>query len=405
MKPSRKNLFKKVSLGQFALAILGLLISAYLLWHHTQVKLGIEDSASFCSFGKISNCDVVNASRFSEIGGVPLAALGVAYFGALLLLGIFFPLPKSGFRLSLKLMMGLATFALFFDLFLLIKVQWLTLGSFCLLCILTYFANLGHLWGSVLLLKTPVSPKNGQVKAEKEGIRWGLCLFSILALTGVSLALPSFIVSRDQGFEKNQVAVQDFIQNWDQILPVEIPISPFDGTWGKKEAPVRVVVFSDFQCPFCRKTAFQLHTLLPSYKDRIYLVFKHFPLNPNCNPAVEHNMHPYACSLAQLAICAAKKNLFWEFHDAVFLKMKDEDFVSGWDKLRNETSGIFSNQEIEACLDSEEAKNQVASDVETGLEVRIEGTPAVFINGRPVSFFLDAQSLGEIINYVEKRGS
>lgn len=405
MKNSQTNLFKKVSWSQLALASLGLFISVYLLWHHTQVQLGLEESSSFCSFGKVSNCDVVNASRFSEVGGVPLAALGVAYFGVLLILGFFFPVKQTGFRLSLKLMTGLATLALVFDLFLLIQIQWLTLRSFCLLCILTYFANLGHLVGSILLLKSPVSPKGGKTKSKKEGLRWGVALFCILIFTGISLALPSFIVSQDKNYEKNKIAIQDFLEQWDQIESQEIPTSPLDGSWGNKDASTQIVIFSDFQCPFCRKTAFQFHTLLPSFQDKVFVVFKHFPLNPSCNPAVEHNMHPYACSLAQLAVCAAKKERFGEFHDAVFLKMKDDDFSQGWDLLRKEVSGVFKGSEMDECLNSQEARNQVISDVDLGLRLGIEGTPAVFINGRPISFFLDAQSLGEIIQHIEKTPS
>lgn len=407
MKLPSKNISQSVHLTQLVLALLGLVVSVYLLWHHTQVKLGVQDSLSFCTFGRLSNCDVVNASRFSEIGGVPLAALGVAYFAALFILGSFFPPKKAGFKLSLQLMIGLATLALVFDLFILVQVQWLALRSFCLMCILTYFANLGHLIGGLILFKARAVPSSVKSKEEwkglsQEGLRWLISLFSIVLCTTLSVSLPPFLFSKANSVEQNQSALKEFIAQWGTLAPVDIPVSESDGSYGNKDTPLKIILFSDFQCPFCRKTAFQLHAILPSFKDKVSVVFKHFPLNPSCNPAVSHMMHPHACSLAKLAFCANQKGRFWDFHDSVFFKLKDEDFSDGWDKLREVTSGIFQDNQIEACLASPEAEKQITSDVNAGLEIGIEGTPAVFLNGRPISFFLDAQGLNEILKHIEK---
>jgi len=402
VKPPKKNILQSIHLTQLVLALFGLVVSVYLLWHHTQVKLGVQDSLSFCTFGKISNCDVVNASRFSEIGGVPLAALGVAYFAALFIFGLFFSPSKAGFKLSLQLMTGLAALALVFDLFLLIQVQWLTLRSFCLMCILTYFANLGHLTGGVLLLRNPTLLNVKRLNSDREGRRWLGALMSVSLCASLSVWLPPFLFIRADSVEQNQSTLKEFIVQWDMLPTVEIPVSESDGSYGNKNAPLKIILFSDFQCPFCRKTAFQLHAILPSFKDKVWVAFKHFPLNPNCNPAVTQMMHPHACSLAKLAFCANQKGKFWDFHDAVFFKLKDEDFSDGWDKLRNVTSTIFQDNQIELCLASPEAEKQINSDVATGLKIGIEGTPALFINGRSISFFLDAQGLNEILKQVEK---
>ncbi|NBX77391.1 MAG: vitamin K epoxide reductase family protein [Proteobacteria bacterium] len=89
---------RKLHLIQIVAACLGTALSIYLLVHHTRVNLGIQDSSSFCSFGGLADCDV-NVSKYSEVAGVPLAAIGAIYFFVLLILGLLVPPKNPNFQI------------------------------------------------------------------------------------------------------------------------------------------------------------------------------------------------------------------------------------------------------------------------------------------------------------------
>ena len=398
---------RKLHLIQIVAALLGTALSIYLLVHHTRVKLGIQDSSSFCSFGGLADCDVVNVSKYSEVAGVPLAAIGAIYFFVLLILGILIPPRNPNFQLVNRFLAWLSLIALLIDLFLLVGVQWLMLKSFCLMCILTYLANLAHLGAN--FRQTQLQYKSHLLQNLFWGNRpWSLrqfsssrfvmALISIIAFSGLLLFLPSWIELKNGQAGQEKEAASDFLSQWSQLPVQEVSIGPEDSTSGNPEAKVKIVVFSDFQCPFCKKTAFSLHTLLPSFKNEIWVAFKNFPLDPTCNSLVQHKMHPYACSLARLSVCANKKGKFWEYHDQVFMHIDEGDLEGGWDVIRKKLASVFTGAEIDECLRSPESLSPVQKDIDLGIQLGIQGTPAVFINGRLVSVPLDMDTLRKIIS-------
>lgn len=383
---------------QLACAASGMALSIYLLVHHTRVKLGIQDSSSFCSFGRMADCDIVNVSRFSEVSGVPLASIGAVYFFFLLILGILFSPKNPLFKALSGFLMGLTSLALFIDLILLVGIQWLTLKSFCLLCILTYVANLGHLLANYRINTLLPSPKNGVSWKNLKKSQTVILLLGVLVFMGILSFLPSWIESRSgQDSNQRKALVSDFFNQWPQLPSKNIPISAGDASFGNPNAKLKITVFSDFQCPFCRKAAFSLHSLLPSFKEDIYLTFKHFPLDSTCNPIVPSPMHPFACSLARLGVCAQEKNRFWDYHDTVFMKVEDSDLLSGWDSLRTKLNDIFSADEFDRCLQSDSSLSGVKKNIQEGIELEIKGTPATFVNGRVLSIPLDLETLKKLI--------
>ncbi len=391
---------------QLMFSLLGAFLSLYLLIHHTRVKLGIQETSSFCSFGQFADCDIVNVSRFSEIAGVPLAALGILYFLALFLLGVLVPPKNTQFPTVSRLTAWMSSLALVFDLYLLVAIQWLELQSFCVLCILTYVANLGYLISGFRRVQLQTS--SHRLQAFFWGSQpWSLRSFSIpkllVFLLGMGLSgllvyfIPHWIQQNSQTNQANHSDLPQVLEYLKSVEPKAVPVDSADGTYGNPTSKIKIVVFSDFQCPFCKTAAFSFHTLLPSFKDRVFLTFKHFPLDPACNPAVSHKMHPFACSLARLGVCAQKKGKFWEYHDRVFMKLEESDFAGGWDVLRTKLSSLFSSSEIDECLRNSASLEQVQKDIELGLNLGIQGTPATFINGKLVPIPVDLPILQKII--------
>ncbi len=139
---------------------------------------------------------------------------------------------------------------------------------------------------------------------------------------------------------------------------------------GKADAPVTLVVFSDFECPWCAKLEPLLAQLLAANADTVRVVFKHLPLP----------MHPQAEPAALAAIAAQRQGKFWEMHDALFA-------VQQWTPAaitETATRIKLDMTRFQADLNSQETRMQLAKDKADAQAAEVAATPSVFVNGRPV---------------------
>lgn len=139
---------------------------------------------------------------------------------------------------------------------------------------------------------------------------------------------------------------------------------------GKEDAPVTLIVFSDFECPHCSKVKPLLDQLLTNNKETLRIAFKHLPLR----------MHTYAESAALAAIAAQNQGKFWEMHDALF-------GITNWTPtVIDETAGIIGldMEQFKADRDSMASRMRLAKDVNDAQMADIAATPSLFINSRPV---------------------
>jgi protein-disulfide isomerase len=148
---------------------------------------------------------------------------------------------------------------------------------------------------------------------------------------------------------------------------------PLEGEFrGPADALVNIVVFSDFQCPFCGRVNPSLEKLIKDYPGKVRVFFKHFPLN----------FHQDAPLASQAALAAGAQGKFWDMHDKLFehqqaLKRPDLDRYA---KELGLDEGKFKQ-----ALDSNAFKARVDADMALGTSVGVSGTPASFVNGRLVS--------------------
>ncbi len=153
---------------------------------------------------------------------------------------------------------------------------------------------------------------------------------------------------------------------------------------GKASAPVTIIEFSDFQCPYCTTAAHTVKEVMGKYGDKVSLVYRHFPLP----------MHREAGKAAEGAECAREQNegAFWSFHDALFADQKP------WqtDDLIGYAEGLeLDVQEFTRCLNSDRHAATVMKDIEDGQAVGMSGTPGFYVNGivisgaQPASVFYD----------------
>ena len=141
---------------------------------------------------------------------------------------------------------------------------------------------------------------------------------------------------------------------------------------GSASAPIELVEFSDFQCPYCLRALPTVNQVLSAYGDRIHFVYRNYPL-PN---------HPDARPAAEAAQCAAEQGQFWQYYDRLFA---DQTKLSG-ESLKQSAAAIgLDTGRFGACVDTHKYKDRVDTDIKEGNEAGVSGTPAFFINGRLLS--------------------
>lgn len=139
---------------------------------------------------------------------------------------------------------------------------------------------------------------------------------------------------------------------------------------GPANAPVTIVEFSDFECPYCGGLFPTMQRIEGTYKDKIRIVYRQFPLN---------NIHPRAQKAAEAALCANDQDKFWQLHDAMFVDQKNLSI----DDLKSKAAALSMNTATFAtCLDSGKHAEAVNASIDEGSRLGVDGTPALFINGR-----------------------
>jgi protein-disulfide isomerase len=153
---------------------------------------------------------------------------------------------------------------------------------------------------------------------------------------------------------------------------------------GPKDAPVMLVEFADYECPYCQKVAPAIKKLQEDFGGKVAVAFKDFPLP----------MHAHAEKAAEAARCAGKQGQFWAFHDGLFnSKELDIDQLKAQARALKLDSVVFNK-----CLDAGETAAAVQLDREQGLRLGLSGTPSFFVNGHFLSGALDYATLRKIVD-------
>lgn len=154
---------------------------------------------------------------------------------------------------------------------------------------------------------------------------------------------------------------------------------------GSADAPVQIIEFSDFECPYCSKAAATVEEVKEKYGDKVSVVYRHFPLP----------MHDRAHMAAQASECANDQDGFWPYHDILFEntgRMQDEDLQ------RYAREAKLDGAAFDACLASGKHASTVDKDMEEGGAVGMSGTPGFYINGVMLSGAQPLEAFSEIID-------
>ncbi len=153
------------------------------------------------------------------------------------------------------------------------------------------------------------------------------------------------------------------------MQPPRIQVAATGPSRGPADAPIIIVAFSDYECPFCKRADPTVDAVLEQYPTQVKLVWRHLPLDA---------LHPHARTASIASVCAEEQGKFWEYHELLFQNQQalgDEQLVKYASELGLDMSAF------KACIASPKAAERVRVDAEDARQVGITGTPAFFING------------------------
>jgi len=387
---------RRALLLAFAAAVAGLAAALLLVAAHLDLARGLLARA--CG-GAGGGCDAVLASGWAYVppildqeelvpartrGHVPAAALGAAYFTAVVLwlasLGAALRLPRLFLPLYVGVLLGCVASAGY------LAVMAFRIGAFCPLCTTAHVANFALL-GLLLLAR----PRAGDPAVEQASRRH-VVTAAVLSLLGAVCVLlgalglrvlherdelsdrMAVIETQGELVELAHLADRTFTADdeararFDAVLRPDDPeILPEEGAYGT------LVYFSDLECPNCHRfELFLREELLPMFGGHLRVVFKHFPLE---------DLHEAALPAARALEAARLQGRFWELH-ALLIDRHDRLGEADWTALAVEAG--CEARRFREDLGSGEVARRVDEDEALGRSIGVEATPTVFLDRRPV---------------------
>lgn len=168
-------------------------------------------------------------------------------------------------------------------------------------------------------------------------------------------------------------------------------VTDTDHTQGAANAPVTLLEYADYQCPYCGEAYYVIKKIQDKMGDKLQLVFRNFPIS---------ELHPYAINAAMAAESANLQGKFWEMHDLLFENQKhltDSDLLGYAKKLK------LDIDHFQASMKNADLFEKVKSDFNSGVKNGVQGTPAFFLNGEMFQGnWMDPQFVDYLETFVKK---
>jgi predicted DsbA family dithiol-disulfide isomerase/uncharacterized membrane protein len=378
--------------AMIALLAIALLASAMLVIQHF--------GAGLPGCGPRSACDDLAATPWGRVPGLgwPIALVGVAWFAGLLAAWATGRGPIPGIVRGLALIGGVFSVVYL--------VVMLSLGKICPYCLVAHLANLGFV--GLLLL---ASRRTGRARAVSPG-RWlGIGGVTFAAVLGALLFVSAGQEQRRMAAaesERERSASEIVERSQSQSTPEELwGEEGFRGRYvhGPESAAIRVVMFTDYQCPDCNRIEREIEPILKQ-RDDISLSVMHFPFCRNadggkiCNQYAPRDLHANACRAARAAEAAGivgGNDAFWGMHFWIF--SRSGNFTQA--ELDQQIGAMrLDREDFLAAMQGDQTLSIVHQDVERAHSLGLHYTPMIFINGVELKGWNAANALERTIAQV-----
>ncbi|MCO4794217.1 MAG: thioredoxin domain-containing protein [Bacteriovoracaceae bacterium] len=366
--------------GLLILAGIGMItVSIYMTNHYfdSMFPTGLTGASTLCDINSFFNCNKATLSGASNIAGIPISLFGI-FVGIFTLLGYMFQSEKAEsanyFMLAVNAIGCLVLFV----------YSLVGLGGLCPMCTVYYIAS----WIAFFVYFKNVDFSGPSVK-----------MISIYALVVIlaSGGTWTYVNGKNQYKERvaeSMVAQYDGLQNlgkpsMDSMYKLASATEKFE------DAPIQIVIFSDFQCPACKMLSSLIHQIIEKYEGKVNIQYFFYPLDHNCNPEMKNPLHPLACQAAYLSYCLPEK--FGKVHDDIF---NNQDSLSlEW--LHN----YAKDEKVLDCMKNATTKEKVVDMIKAAGPFGVQSTPTMLLNGVKVEGVIPFINLAPILDaLVERHG-
>ncbi len=330
-------------------------VTVYLTRHylHAHFPENIFEASSMCDSHSFFSCDAAAYDRFSNIWGVPLGFFGF-FIGALF--SVFLIVRNDSFERTLKfiaLVNGIGCF-------LLMLYSVIIIHSLCPFCTMYYALS----WSLLFMFY------------KYSDLPW-MCDIRTCALIGVilisaALGMKAYVHQKEKRLEFISQEMGDAFAKLPEFGEPGIKGIPLTIQENRK---IRLDIFSDFQCPFCKLFAEKMRPIIREYRNDVEIYYYYYPLDQECNRNITRPFHNVACRAAYLSYCAGDR--FEEMHDYIY--ENQESLSVKWINEVAEKKGLL------ACMQEPKVQELVKQHILEGERLVVEGTPSFFLNGKKLS--------------------
>lgn len=383
--------------GIWAALVMASGAALYLLYAYIQVTYSAEAFDSACNFNETLNCDKLNTSQWGKIAGIPITVFAIPTYLALGVLTWLATLGGARGRTAIDAVVYAAVGAVAYGAFLL-GVMIVIEHVYCLFCMTMDV-------GAVATLVLALMGRKRMGDQDSQRV-WGAILMPAVGagLIGLAISFGWFSSMRSSGEEEmravaskeaaeTEKAVKALTDKGGNALVAtgkarkiagnlyEVPVDANDASYGPPDAEVVVVEYADFACGYCKKLTYSLGQMKKRYEGKVRWVFKHFPMNPQCNSNIKNTRHKNACESAEAAECARKQDKFWPMHDLMF---KNQHKLGLSDLPYYASQAGLDVAEFNSCMKARGGRAEVLKDIAEGNPGALEltGTPRTFVNGQ-----------------------
>ncbi|MCF3108233.1 DsbA family protein [Niabella sp. CC-SYL272] len=360
------------------LILLGVIICRYLFYKHLNLA-----GPDVCSAVFGNSCNAALSGSFAEVLGLPLGGWGLLYY---FILGVFFLVPwvfgKEFLTGSRFFIFVLSLCSVLAGLFYTGLMLWRP-ALFCPLCTLVHGINFLLFFLLIKVNGYGFSRFFNSLRIRRAASVFILAgfwkpfgfliagFFMVSAFFGLKALALSTAAAQKVDFKK-------VFADYDSQPVREIPVAKEDAVAGNSSGPMKLVIFTDFYCPACRMFSAETDSIVKKFGRACFIVFKQFPLSTECNATINKNIHAGACDAARAALAAAQQGKYMEFHDLLFNSTGKTDLVAAARKcgLRLPDFESFRNGPLASAV--------LQAGIRQGALLGIDGTPAVFLNGRQI---------------------
>lgn len=362
----------------YILLSLGMIgVSIYLTKHfytaHFPTGFGQD---SLCSINEFWGCDKATFSTLGSIFNIPTAFFGIV-IGLLGIIGNIFPSEQMEKTTKFFIFLNFAGCIVLF------LYSLIALGSLCPFCTLYYVLSA---IAAYMFFKYSSASAIPEIKPA--------------ILIAVLIIIPSLFMSNY--FIGRQKAQSTLSSKYiDQYFTLGTPGDPaksseyyvYKSSENFNDAPLRLTLFSDFQCPFCKVVSEQMTSIIAEFKGKINIQYMFYPLDNACNPNIKGAFHSFACKAAYLAACDASQ--FAKVHDFIFEHQEELSFenITKWEK----------DFGLNNCFENKEIHEKIIQTINAGDQYAIKSTPTMILNGRKIEGTIPTVHLKAIMQEILKR--